>query len=995
MLSTAHQTPSPMTTNEKNANEISDKNSAEGLLEEFFNVNQVIDAESEAPAGIPNSQPWQEKAPNYPEQNSLWDSKDPRRFDQISFIIATLPNPDNPSLRYEFDRNSDTIQLALSHENYFLAKSYLPWAERPGLPASKDKPTDDSNGSAPAHSGRPGVMLFRRAEDANRSDDPTRPDNPNDDIPARDSLMVVFVVGETPTTGVDGSALRNALNQIAWLRGWTDGDTPAPPHLVQLTRDNPDEIHIIGPSYSGSAASMQQVLRSWLYFDGLVQPPPHISILSGSANAIVTWPVELGDFHSTQLPESQIFAGISTFFRENLGDPPLAILTDDTDYGNAITKARQHPGDKPDGPDGFDKVTLLPYPIHISNLRTNVSSMQQTAPATTPLGMTHRDPPVSDEDIGQDSYLVPSFSRATAADDEVVLANLLATIHRENYHYVGIVATNIRDAIFLIREIRDNCPNTIPFLTSSDLLYLHSDYSRDLAGTLIFSTYPLFASNQLWTWPSNSDYRRLQFSSGESAGVYNAVLATLNDAPNMVEYTLPFSSASEVPPLWVSVVGNDALWPIGISLGRTEAPSLTATLIGNSVIFVGEPVSVGGDSVGAFGKDELWPVRIYPSSVLFPRVSQPGSAESLPRNFGMSLYPHPFEKMFALVILLCTIPHLYMIKWRTMTGARVSLPYRLLEGIIPRPPSWLARLIDDFATVNRTNRRLTLLSFVLVLLTFFVVASAVWLLPLRAMSLWTQSSPLSCWRPPRFMNLRLFFWTIVPTLIAGLIIILSLVGFTGDQYRQARRIPNQSLWKTAWGFFHREASWTATYRFIASVIGLSLAVCFAISIWREDPPHALLYFVRAANLGNGVSPLVPMLYIGFAALCLSVGELWRLSLSEEYVVNENFLGFGDDGSFTGIGVHEQATVHLLKCPADEIPLWWLWITLPWVIYLLLDLPGIYWVALDGHIFHLVLYRNRHLLLHRTSTAIWPLHRNMVPIEFAASAPLYASNASCL
>ena len=29
-----------------------------------------------------------------------------------------------------------------------------------------------------------------------------------------------------------------------------------------------------------------------------------------------------------------------------------------------------------------------------------------------------------------------------------------------------------QDSIFLIREIRDNCPDTIPFLTSADLLYL-------------------------------------------------------------------------------------------------------------------------------------------------------------------------------------------------------------------------------------------------------------------------------------------------------------------------------------------------------------------------------------------------------------------------------------------------------------------------------------------------------------------------------------------
>ena len=913
MLSTTRPTP-PAVVSSENASVTSDENSAVRLLEQFFNAPGVL---SEITADT-------DKAPIYPGLNEKWRPNDPRCYDRISFLIATLPNPENPSLRYEFDRYSDSIQLALSHENYFLAKSYLPWT---GQSAAKD----GANGTPPEHSGRPGVMLFRRADSQSGDLTDTQCGDLNDRHPARDSLMVVFVVGETPTEGVDAAALRSALDQVARLCGWIGADAAsAPAHLVELTRYQPYEIKIIGPSYSGSATSIQEVLRSWIYFDRLPQsaPPISISLLSGSATAIETWPEDLGAFRSTQLPQSQINEGIVHFFHNYLRNPRIAILTDDTDYGNSI--AMEHPAERQwqalakigDDHGRFPVgVTLLPYPIHISNVRTTFANLQLANPATTQLGFAHRDPSVSDEDPGQDRYLVRSYSRATAADDEVVLADLLSTIHREHFRFVGIVATNIQDAIFLIREIRDNCPDTIPFLTSSDLLYLHSDFNRDLAGTLIFSTYPLFASNQLWTWPSNRDYyRRLQFPRGESEGVYNAVLAALEGDPKlMVEYTLPFSSASEVPPLWVSVVGNDALWPVWIYPSQELAQLLQ------------------GDT----GRSDE-------SSVIFSRVREPESAKFLPPNFGMSLYPRQFDITFALVILLCTLPHLYMIKRHAMTGAHVSGLYRVLGEIIPRPPSWLARLIDDFATVNRTNRRLSLLSFVLVLLTFFIVASAVWLLPLFAMSLWTRSLV----RPFNMLheNSWLLAWTIVPTLIAGLLIILGLVGFARDQYHQANQIQHQAWWKATSRFLFNEASWTAMFRFIASVIAITLALLFTISIWRQEPLQALLYFVRAANLWNGVSPLLPMLYIGFAALCLSVGELWRLSLSEEYVVNKNFLGFGDDGSFTGVGSHERAAVRLLKCSADEVPFWWLWIALPWVIYLLLDLPGYNWVAIDGRVF---------------------------------------------
>jgi hypothetical protein len=297
-------------------------------------------------------------------------------------------------------------------------------------------------------------------------------------------------------------------------------------------------------------------------------------------------------------------------------------------------------------------------------VRTAYESLraEQTVPASSPLGLTHRDPSISDEDPGTDRYLVPSFSRTSAADGEVVLDDLLASLHRQNFHFVGIVATDVHDATFLIHEIRDNCPDTIPFLTSADLLYLHSDYNRDLAGTLIFSTYPLFASNQIWTG-SFDDRHLYQFPSGEAEGLYNAVLSALSDPQGMVEYASPFASVSKEPPLWVSVVGNDELWPVSI--------------------YPGEP----GDYVSHYV------MQRSPTKLI----------GSLPSDFRTSLYPRAFDITFTLVILLCTIPPLYMI---AMTRALVSRPSEGPWRAVPRPPHGLVGLFDDsvgFATVSRSD----------------------------------------------------------------------------------------------------------------------------------------------------------------------------------------------------------------------------------------------------------------------------------------------------
>jgi len=66
-----------------------------------------------------------------------------------------------------------------------------------------------------------------------------------------------------------------------------------------------------------------------------------------------------------------------------------------------------------------------------------------------------------------------------------------------------------------------------------------------------------------------------------------------------------------------------------------------------------------------------------------------------------------------------------------------------------------------------------------------------------------------------------------------------------------------------------------------------------VAFARPEPLGVLIYFVRAVNLWNGVSPILPMLFIGIAALWLSVSELRRQGLSEEHVVTNNFLSFGE------------------------------------------------------------------------------------------------------
>ena len=92
----------------------------------------------------------------------------------------------------------------------------------------------------------------------------------------------------------------------------------------------------------------------------------------------------------------------------------------------------------------------------------------------------------------------------------------------------------------------------------------------DLYGTLVFSTYPLFGPNQLWTYPylTNRGSPHYQFPSENAQGIFNATLKLL-EGPNehlyehLYEHSPPFTEKPDLAALWVSVVGRDQIWPLG------------------------------------------------------------------------------------------------------------------------------------------------------------------------------------------------------------------------------------------------------------------------------------------------------------------------------------------------------------------------------------------------------------------------------------------------
>lgn len=478
---------------------------------------------------------------------------------QTEFLIATVPDPIDSPYGHAFDQAVDAIQRAVEKKDgYILDRCWLPWElDRKAKP--KDPPKDDNkpkSADKPTNlrENNPGVLLFRHGPD--KSKNITRP-----------GLCVVFLVGETPMTGVHKQAFHKALRIMADV-----GHPEAQP------------VRVIGPYFSGSQTSLQFVMGDWwtlsntpYYF--ATHPSYKFSIIAGNATAVrkkeffgyednksnfPDWKPDGVEFASTVVPTKITLNGMLRYLTRRDGtsstDPiggdltllpgKVALLTEsNTGFGKSVAGVRK------------DQVIVLPFPMHISRVKSE--STLAFKKKDEKAGIANDD--VLTVSIGDDqgpNEGVPSQGgTTTTAVNGRVLSDILTTISRERCRYVGIVATDTRDKLFLIRLIREYCPDVRIFLTGGDLLFSHPDYRFHCRGVIVGSTYPLMPRNQRWV--DGEAAERLLFPSVGAQGYYNATLMHVGVNESLLEYRAPAFAmqeadtpaiAAERPPVWISMV---------------------------------------------------------------------------------------------------------------------------------------------------------------------------------------------------------------------------------------------------------------------------------------------------------------------------------------------------------------------------------------------------------------------------------------------------------
>jgi hypothetical protein len=888
----------------------------------------IMDSFDADPGQIDKSQIWS-------ANDTDWSAPAGWKPIPLNVIIATLPDPVAPALREKFDDRITAIQRAAEAGGYALDRLDLPWpapnseptpgiglgqeidlhwkdespptATAPPIPSSHSSP-DGKQGNPVAASALDPHRYFLAAQgkptDANRFEADPGLLLFRDD--AKRTSLLVFLIGERPTSGVHERALRSALDQVSWLCGWKDGAYPDPMQqkvFQIISCDDSSELKLLAPSFSGSVDSLDRVLANWR--SSIPRPPKTLNVVSGAA----AMSKESGRKTSTVVMPIDA-SNLQIVIQAELGWPEsrIAILAEgDTSYGQRFQGQRFQKG----------SILWIPFPMHISDLRQAAAKKAIALPPAPNLASGNIQLP-SEEIVGQ-SYVAVPYSPRTASSDELILSNILTTINRERVRYVVLAATDVEDRMFLAQQIRSHCRDTTIFLLGSDLMYLHSDFNNDLRGSLVLSTYPLFTMNQLWTYPFDGETGRRQFPNEQAEGVFNAMLALLNRPDLMEDYSVPFASRpTGRPALWISVVGRDGLWPVDFAEIR--------------------------DSEGVLFQPKL--------SQLNGSLPSSPSVELLSRG----LYPTSFIWLF-LISSLATFVSGALVLSRTWTArngrmARLLLPFWKISPLSLRRVIGFRPLNSHLAESSElgVQRRSFLLSLLIGIFTLYLVLGVFFELPLLVAIFGSVSTVVNWYRDTMLGDIAIGLSVLVFVVVFGCcglgIVALAIQlarfakenqdqrdnalknGETGQSHKQEGREQSTPMPANRHvGRIERTlqlAALSLPNSVIFAILGL--IYCFSLAFFSNNSdssytaPTALFLFLRASNLGSGMSPLVPILLIGIAALTLLACSLKRVAFLDEYSSSNSPLSFTSKlNSFSGVAEAGDRVREFLKLRPGDLP----------------------------------------------------------------------------
>ncbi len=894
----------------------------------------------------------------------------------LEFMVATLPDPKESRLSYLFDRNLEAIQRAIEAAGYVFDRYDFPWLEK-------------ANGNGKAGERQPGVILFRSTSlnivTRCPSDDPREQMIEKVTAPSG-RLLVLFVVGETPTSGVDKMALRNAFDQIALLSRWRKmGQAelrvlpclPFPEHDrcqspitkrcgdPNLRNESGREIRVLGPTFSGSQDSIELTMQGWLEASFELKDRPIVSVISGSATSInpcrfcsrMNAPGQ-PRFHSTVPLNQQAIEAFKQFLLRldgSAAEGKIAILKEaNTVYGQSAVR----PGQRETS---LKKAENEDPQLDAETLDALVRGMARIE--KSPVECPDPQPVRSDETWMIELPFPMHISQLRIASEKArsnrqngipdlrgirrSLAPLLLDDGNETNDVVPLFsklppASLEIEFSRLLDELNRERVRYIGIISTDvkDSLFLVAEIRKHCPNAMVF----LFFADMIYFRPE------------VNVDLQGTVVITPYPllGPNQF-WSYPFS-------------GTDSRFqfPTHITQGVYNA---TLALLGLSdhMLEYGEPFedSPGQASripslwVTVIGRNGFMPVKLLPyynDDYVLPLAKKARQPQRAILNLGGGLTSKTSTTVILLLVALGLV-----IPVATLAQLVRGKNPGLIEQMPPTRQltwSWFGETFGDPVFVGYKLKK-----------RFYLLLCCASLLAVYLPMMWVFWLP--DWVHRKLPHLqgageRPFFWV---KLLIGIVMGISLIaavwlwGSVADWLYQLTRKQIRKTTNVARRLARREprslpeprdhrVHTVSPVAIVASVLVL-LAIVFAgyiLAVNRASTTH-IFFFVRATDLTSGVSPLLPILLLGAAAfLCafcslrrwnllerIHLPKSWELGLDANALPEaETFLGFESTpgSSFTGLREMEARVARSFYRPSFELPAWPL-------LCLLVLLPFIY------------------------------------------------------
>ncbi len=476
-------------------------------------------------------------------------------FADFEFLIATVPDPVASHLDIEFDRSIESLQRAGSLWGYNFERYWLPWRREHA--AAESSSSNVARSEQHWRQDQPGLLIFRKAASQG----------------AQDQRLLIFLVGETPTAGLNRTAFANALKYI---------DQLTPPARAP-------EIFVAGPIFSATLPALGEGIDQYSAAHAPAKSTFHVvnygarsdTLLSAFRDKLRSDPNQTSatTFSSLDLTVDQAQRELVSYLCElRYDDDQIAILAEDgSAYGAAVLRSGgTHsqgtsrdpkvgiPGDSTSSscdPDNYQtSVLYLHFPRDLSAIRNAVEGdvsepePQQIGGITIPstgVALTLRQEETNEHDTPPDFAQTQSSARVDRA-----LRAMVKRLRSRRVQAVIVTATNPLDRVFLLEYLHLMVPDVRLATVGADDFMLGRPKFIDLSGTLAVTALPLLSENPISVWEKDEvgnivEHKHyIDFPSNSAQGIFLASAMLLNPGPQLEGLADPAHCAD------VSIVGK-------------------------------------------------------------------------------------------------------------------------------------------------------------------------------------------------------------------------------------------------------------------------------------------------------------------------------------------------------------------------------------------------------------------------------------------------------